>query len=738
MRMQAGILVPVGINTLRSIHRSLLIVRFRLHPKGRVIRMEDYREQFEKVFERLPIEGFLEDPSAIIPLMLDSGFDPCDVRVLSEVISRDAERFEDAISNSEDPVDGIVSEMADCCGVSEGILVPLVRGIRSFVIVPGTDIVVARGAGRCRMSADAWYSLDMKTLLMASKDAEHFSIPSTVTTIDDCAFECCFRLKKVRIPDSVTSIGESAFSECGSLKEIRIPGSVVSIGCSAFYKCRSLEKAYMPDSVTYVGESAFQHCDSLTEVRMSDSVASIEADTFSFCESLKKINMPESLTDIGGGAFSWCVSLKKVRIPASVKAIGDRAFLGCQSARFVVDPDNGSYSSRKGALFNKDGSVLVIGYPLVRDGVCDIPDSVTTIGSNALSCCRFLKKVRMPDSVTTIGDGALSSCKSLKKVRMSASVTEIGEGALSYCSSLEDLRIPDSVKTIGKDAFSGCESIKEIRIPDSVEEPQCISFSWCKSLEKVDLPDNLTAIADCAFEECGSLKEIFIPDSVTDIGHHAFIRCRSLKKVCLPDSLRTIGGFAFSGCDSLKDVRIPDSVTEIGPSAFCDCCSLKNVRIPASVTEIGGLAFIWCLSARFDVDSGNGCYSSRGGALFNKDGSVLISGYRLIRGGVCDIPDSVEVIGRYALSWCESLKEVRIPASVTRIDKNAFEGCESARYIVDPDNGSYKSVDGTLMKMDGTPYFQEDDEWRPRSIGCSQRFDPRFSRGYRSAIPLRT
>ena len=676
--------------------------------------MEDYREQFEKVFERLSMEDFLKDPSSIIPIMLESGFDPRVVQVLDDAISEDAELFEDAVTQSDNSIDGIVSELAERRDVSVETISPLILGIRSSIQVPGTEILDSRWYGVCRASSDALYSLDMRTLLNVSRDIKHFTVPSTVTRIGDRAFADRESLKDIEIPDSVMSIGYSAFSDCKSLKKIRIP-----------------------DSVTTIGDYAFSDCKSLKKVRLPRSLEAIGMDAFAFCESLEKVDIPDSVTDIGIQAFGWCYSLKRVRIPASVTAIGRRAFLGCDLVRFEVDPDNRSYSSRKGALFDREGKVLLAGYPLVHDGACDIPDDVKAIGDHALSCCHTVKKMRISDSVVSIGTRAFSGCINMRSIRIPDTIPEIGEEALFYCRSLKEIRIPNSVKTIGMRAFSGCESLKEIHIPPSVEEIGSGAFSWCKSLEYVELPDSLSRLEGCVFDGCKALKKIRIPPSVEEIGDHAFSECRSLNEVRLPDSVKSIGYRTFAECDSLKRVSIPSSV-EIGPTAFAECDSLRKVRIPVSVENIGGLAFLWCFSARFDVDPDNRRYSSRNGALFDKDGSVLISGYRLVRKGVCVIPDGVKVIDDYALSWCELLKEVRIPSSVVEIGEFSFEGCESARYIVDPDNGCYKSVDGKLMRKDGAPYFQECQECVVLSIECSRRFDPRFSRGYRSAIRRRT
>ncbi|MCD8041193.1 MAG: leucine-rich repeat protein, partial [Clostridia bacterium] len=54
----------------------------------------------------------------------------------------------------------------------------------------------------------------------------------------------CTSLTSITIPESVTSIGDCAFENCTSLESIIIPDSVTSIGDCAFYGCISLKSVY--------------------------------------------------------------------------------------------------------------------------------------------------------------------------------------------------------------------------------------------------------------------------------------------------------------------------------------------------------------------------------------------------------------------------------------------------------------------------------------------------------------
>ena len=101
-------------------------------------------------------------------------------------------------------------------------------------------------------------------VLVSCHDARgDVTIPDSVTSIDDWAFQGCTNLTSVTIPDSVTSIGGCAFLGCTGLTSIIIPDSVTSIDSCAFQGCTSLTSVTIPDSVTKIGRSAFYGCPKL-------------------------------------------------------------------------------------------------------------------------------------------------------------------------------------------------------------------------------------------------------------------------------------------------------------------------------------------------------------------------------------------------------------------------------------------------------------------------------------------
>ena len=114
------------------------------------------------------------------------------------------------------------------------------------------------------------------------------TIPDSVTSIGNYAFNECSNLRNVTIPDSVGRIGDSAFVKAG-LREVTIPGNVKKIGVNAFRECRGLYSATIKTGVSSIGSSMFTYCTNLYSVAIPDSVSNIGADAFTSCWSLSDV-----------------------------------------------------------------------------------------------------------------------------------------------------------------------------------------------------------------------------------------------------------------------------------------------------------------------------------------------------------------------------------------------------------------------------------------------------------------
>ncbi len=261
------------------------------------------------------------------------------------------------------------------------------------------------------------------------KTDKTFIVPNSVTSIGNNAFFCS-SLTEINIPNSVTSIGDKAFCCCYSLTDINIPNSVTSIGYHTFYDCNSLENINIPNGVISIGNFAFENCTSLKSITIPGSVMSIGDYAFSNCTSLSDISMMNGVVAIGERAFDRCRSLTSITIPSSVTSIGLQAFHTSLES-IIVSPENVNFASIDGVLYNKNITEL-IKYPYKKaDTTFIVPNSVTVIKESAFQGSS-LANLYLPNSVTTIEKSAFRNCFSLS-ITIPNSVTTIGYGAF-FCT----------------------------------------------------------------------------------------------------------------------------------------------------------------------------------------------------------------------------------------------------------------------------------------------------------------
>jgi hypothetical protein len=253
--------------------------------------------------------------------------------------------------------------------------------------------------------------------------AGNYTIPGSVTSILDGAFEECVSLTSVTIPGSATSVGDNAFAGTTSLTNVMIGSGVTSIGGGAF-SATSLTSVTIPDSVTNIGVYAFSGCYSLINITVSSlNLAYCSLDGVLFdksqvtliqCPGAKAGNytIPGGVTSIPDEAFEECVSLTSVTIPASVTNIGvgvmdTFAFTGCWSlTNITVSSLNLAYSSVDGALFDKS-QVTLIQCPNAKAGNCTIPASVKGIYYEAFYSCTHLTGIYFRGNAPVIAPDAL-------------------------------------------------------------------------------------------------------------------------------------------------------------------------------------------------------------------------------------------------------------------------------------------------------------------------------------------
>lgn len=157
---------------------------------------------------------------------------------------------------------------------------------------------------------------------------EEIDIPNTVnylgtnynvTVIQADAFRNCSNVKSIKSKSfgKINTIGSRAFAGCSSIETITIPQSIKTIGDMAFQNCVNLKEVY------FNGDQS------------NEGVVSISPLTFNGCTKLNIIDLPSSLTSIGSESFRSCKSLEEIRIPKNVNSIDKLAFYGCDMLKAI-------------------------------------------------------------------------------------------------------------------------------------------------------------------------------------------------------------------------------------------------------------------------------------------------------------------------------------------------------------------------------------------------------------------
>ena len=163
---------------------------------------------------------------------------------------------------------------------------------------------------------------------------------------------------------------------------------------------------------------------------------------------------------------------------------------------------------------------------------CDIPNLRTPRSSEWFSIRDSIKSIVIENGVTRIGDFAFSNCSYVENISLSVTLERIGERA--FANAGKELtqplcvELPGSIRSIGKGAFAG-SNIKSITIPGRVTYIGQNAFG-SSSIESLEIISRGTSIYDNAFTRCEKLKTIKLPEGIA-IDQTAFQLCEGVETV---------------------------------------------------------------------------------------------------------------------------------------------------------------------------------------------------------------
>ena len=253
-----------------------------------------------------------------------------------------------------------------------------------------------------------------------------------------------------------------------------------------------------------------------------------------------------------------------------------------------------------------------------------------------------------------------------KKValKLPREVTQIGSWAFNGCTLLESIDLSACIRLTGagegygieNDAFAGCTALKTVIMPTVAPWMKKIrrdAFKGCEVLSSIDLSGfmELTTIEASTFQDCTALKEVRLPKKLTTVEADAFkncpietlvIHCNIENKAGEDTIVKNLTQTA-SVKQHLKTLTLGEGVTMIGKRAFEDCITLEAADFSActALTQIGQNAFSGCTLRSADL--------SRCTQLTQITAATFLA--------------------------CAELTAVKLPATLTKIEDSAFEGC---------------------------------------------------------------
>lgn len=459
-----------------------------------------------------------------------------------------------------------------------------------------------------------------------------------VVQIHERAFDCQTKISSVTIPAGVQVVGPGAFEGCTGLKSITFEASDTPI---ELYQ-QATSRAWYDDA------------GKLENVTVNRSVVCSDyADIKDFNSGGAQWNLYLPNTFFNNN-FANC---KNVTIGADVKELGAGLFNGLSGAERVDIANWGTWYNdvKLGDTYSNpyrwgNSEIYVAG---MRFTTVELPEGTTEIPDFKLTGLNFSGEVMLPSTLKRIGAYAFAGQKDMYYVSM-----------------------PEGLEAIGEHAFDGCETLEFDALPSTLTSIGDYAFQNCETLTSVTLPEGLKELGEGAFREAKNLEKAVLFSNVTELKGHTFEGCLKLEKVYLPKQLRTIGKKCFRSNWALNDITFPESLEEIGKAAFCtgwlmdddndkdyyqdgvSQTGLEKLNL-VNVRKIGEYSFSGCSFIRADL-----------GSSLEEIGEGAFSGCNHLAD--VKFPETVKSIRTYAFTLESLLTRVKLPASLTTLETNAF------------------------------------------------------------------
>ena len=262
-------------------------------------------------------------------------------------------------------------------------------------------------------------------------------------------------------------------------------------------------------------------------------------------------------------------------------------------------------------------------------------------------------------TVTALAESAFEDCSNVTALTLPPTIRSIGAYCFYNCN-FTSLQLPDSLRSLGDHAFL-YSRVSSLHLPACFEEYSEAAF-WARNLTDITVDDanpRYRSIGGWLYSK-DSLTLCVVPDGATGT-------------LNVPSYVRHIGPQAFGFNSRATSVALPEGITSIGDFAFNCCSRINNIVIPSTVTRIGLCPFSYCPQlSNLTVANGNTHYVMDGLLLYSSGYDTLVSCHK--SGTSVTLNPNLKVLGGFENNtW---VRNIDIPAGVTDISDNCFNGCQ--------------------------------------------------------------
>ena len=423
-----------------------------------------------------------------------------------------------------------------------------------------------------------------------------------------------------------------------------------------------------------------------------------------------EVTVPSDVIKLGNGIFKNNQELVTIIINSNLTEVGDEVFFNSTLSSVKFGATNSEQYSSKVSVIGKDafngtpwyrGENVILGTIYLKynnvsgNTTLTITESITAIASGAFKDAKLLSTVNiagiktlakigayafsgsgitaieLPAGVQEIGRGAFENCVSLLSVNMSkAQISALPQDTFKGNVALNAIELADSVVSLGKNSLSGCAALTSI-VANGISELKVIEGSGEVEFES-GLQNtgwyNTVQQKDDVMLILGSVVVRFILGSETVVD-----QTTNVLSVSIPEGIVTVAQGAFKSVDTVTEINIPDSVTYIGKYAFEDCKDLNTVNFGGNVETIDAYAFSGCTALK-NVKLSDAMVTIGDGAFKNTAITTAVlneQGVKVEDNGFT-IPASVTSIGKEAFEGVNTLTVINIGSKVVNIGDKAF------------------------------------------------------------------